>query len=161
MKWTGVFEAICHNNGKLKWSEKAFNTLTDIGEQDIIDVYLRGATGPVGFYIGLTGMTTIVETTLLTGLTNEPSGGGYSRQSVARSALAAGWPTLVLDSGDYMATSKIVSFNATATWSMVDKMFMATSADNTGKLISYAALSTPRTLVLNDILDITYKVKLQ
>ena len=130
------------------------------GEQNILDTYLRGAVGPTNFYIGLTGMASIGETTTLATLTNEPSGNGYARQIVTRTNGAGGWPTLGLDAGDYMATSSIVSFQATGTWSMADKTFMATSNDASGKLISFAALSVPRTLVVNDILDVTYKVKL-
>lgn len=160
MKWTGMFELKCYNAGVLKWVDSIFNALTDEGEQNILDTYLRGAVGPTNFYIGLTGMASIGETTTLATLTNEPSGNGYARQIITRTNGAGGWPTLGLDAGDYMATSSIVSFQATGTWSMADKTFMATSNDASGKLISFAALSVPRTLVVNDILDVTYKVKL-
>jgi hypothetical protein len=161
MKWTGLFELRCYNLGKLKWSEDIFNALTNEGEQEILDTYLRGAAGPSNFYIGLTGMADITKTTTLSTLTNEPVGNGYARQLVARANGAAGWTSLGLDNGDYLATSKIVSFEATNTWISVDKTFMSTSSDNSGKLISFASLSATRTLVVNDILDVTYKIKLQ
>lgn len=159
MKWTGVFEIKCFNNGVLKWEDEAHNALTDEGEQQILDVYLRGATPPTDFYVGLTGMAGIAETTTLALLTTEPTETGYARIQVTRDNV--GWPNLALDAGDFMATSKIMSFEAGATWTAVDKAFMSTSSDNTGKLISFAALSTTRTLVINDVLEVTYKVKLQ
>ena len=159
MRWIGNFEVKCFNNGQLKWEDAFHNALVDGGEQNILDVYLRNATAPTNFYIGLTNMAGIVESTTLDSLTDEPSGNGYTRVQVTRNNV--GWPSLALDSGDYMATSRVITFEATGTWITVDKIFMATSNDNTGVLISFGALSVPRSLIINDVLDITYKIKLQ
>ena len=159
MRWIGNFEVKCFNNGQLKWDDAFHNALVDGGEQNILDTYLRNSNAPTNFYIGLTNMAGLVESTPLSSLTDEPTGNGYGRIQVTRNN--TGWPSLALDAGDYMATSRVVTFEATGTWITVDKIFMATSNDNTGVLISYGALSVPRTLIINDILDITYKIKLQ
>ena len=160
--WHGQYEFNCFDKiGNLIWSETRDNALLDEGEQQVLDVYLRGATPPAAFYLGLTSMASMLETTTLATLTNEASGGGYARQVINRDATAAGWPSLVLDTGDYLATSKTITFTASGAIGPVDKAFLATTADNSGKLISFTALSTTRTLATGDTLQVTYKVKLQ
>lgn len=156
----GVFELRAYNaDGRLIWAEDAKNALADEGEYAFLDIYLRGATPPAGFYIRLYNDTP-VETDTLSTLTGEPSGNGYAAIAVERSN--TGWPTLALDSGDYMATSKEVTFTAAGgSIGPVTYVALATSSDNTGKLISYAALSQSRTLATGESLKITYKVKQQ
>jgi hypothetical protein len=140
------------------------NNLADEGEQAFLDIYLRGATAPTQFYVRLSDATnpcSIADTdTLTTASAGEPSSNGYAASLVERSA--TGWPTLALDSGDYMATSSVETFSASGgSWGPVNCAFLATTSDNTGKLISYAALSTARTLASGESLQVTYKVKLQ
>lgn len=161
----GVFELKAYNaDGDMIWQEESHNNLADEGEQAFIDVYLRAATGPVQFYYGLSDSSTpcsIADTnTLTTASAGEPSTNGYARQLVERSNV--GWPTLALDAGDYQATSKTVTFTASGgSWGPVYCAFVSTTLDNTGKLVSYAPLSTGRTLAAGESLQVTYKVKLQ
>ncbi|MBC7964232.1 MAG: hypothetical protein H7Y05_14970 [Steroidobacteraceae bacterium] len=156
----GYFELTARDaSGQLLWSESARNALADEGEQALLDIYLRGATPPAGFYVRLYNDTP-AETDTLALLTGEPSGSGYAPIAVERSAV--GWPTLALDTGDYMATSKEITFTAAGgSIGPVTYAVLATSSDNTGKLISYAALSQSRTLAVGESLKITYKVKQQ
>ncbi len=162
MNWNGVFSLSCRNKitGVRKWTDTVHNALTDEGEKNILDTYLRNLNVPISFYIGLTSMSSIDESTTLLSLTNEVIAAEYSRQLVERSA--TGWPQLLIDTNDnnFQAISKVVSFEANTSWSMVNKLFMSTTSDNSGLLISFGNLSTDRTLVENDILDITYKIKL-
>lgn len=133
----------------------------DEGEQLILDVFLRGAAPPAGFYIGLCSGTP-AEATGLVGLTGEPAGHGYTRIALARNT--TDWPTLALNAGDYQATSKVVDFinSDGVAWPAVTKAFLCTSADNSGKLISSVDLSATRTLsAINDKLSITYNLKQQ
>jgi len=161
----GVFELKYFDaQGKLKEIEYAHNQLADEGEQAFLDVYLRAATGPIQFYYGLSDSTTpcsIADTNTLTlASAGEPTTNGYARQLVERSAV--GWPTLALDAGDYQATSKTVTFTASGgSWGPVYCAFVSTTLDNTGKLVSYAPLSTARTLAAGESLQVTYKIKLQ
>lgn len=161
----GIFELTAYApDGAMIWSEEAHNNLADEGEQAFLDIYLRGATGPTQFYLGLADSSTpcsIAETnTLTTASAGEPSGNSYARQLIERSN--TGWPTLALDSGDYMATSSTETFTASgAGWGPVYCVFLGTTSDNTGKHISYAPLSTARTLAAGESLQITYRVKLQ
>lgn len=161
----GVFELIARNAaGDVIWTEAAHNNLADEGEQTFLDVFLRGGTAPTQFYLGLSDSSTpcsITDTaTLTTASSGEPSTNGYARQLIERSA--TGWPTLALDSGDYMATSSTETFVASGgSWGPVYCVFLGTSSDNAGKHISYAPLSTGRTLAAGESLSVTYKVKLQ
>lgn len=138
--------------------------LFDEGEQLILDVFFRGATPPAGFYLGLCnvsgGVANMAETLTLATLTGEASGNGYARQAIERNS--TGWPTLALDSGDYQVTSSEETFTASGgSIGPANVAFLATTADNTGKLLCAADLSTPRTLASGESLKVTTKVKLQ
>lgn len=146
-------------DGSLLWEDQAKNAFADEGEQLILDVFLRGATPPAQFYLRLYNATP-TETSTLATLTGEPSGNGYAPALIERSAV--GWPTLALDAGDYQATSKQVTFTASGgTIGPVTYAVIATSSDNTGKLVAYAALSQSRTLADGESLTVTYRLKQQ
>lgn len=136
--------------------------LFDEGEQMMLDVFLRNGTAPSNFYLGLCnvsgGVANMAETLTLSTLSGEASGGGYSRQLIERSN--TGWPTLALNSGDYMATASVETFTASGgTIGPVNVAFLATTSDNTGKLITAVDLSTARTLQDGDSLNVTDSVK--
>ncbi len=163
----GVFTFTARDaNGKILWTEEAHNVLGNDGQQHFLDVYLRAASGVTNFYLGLTDSTTtcsIAKADTLTTVVGygEPSGNGYARQLIERSA--TGWPTLALDSGDYMATSSVETF--TASGGSIGPVYCAFVTDvvsgTAGKHISFAALSTGRTLASGESLQVTYKIKLQ
>lgn len=144
--------------GAIKWQECQHNALANEGQQEMLAVYLQGATAPTAYAIGLSSMT-FAKTTGYAGITNEPSGNGYARQTVNRDGTAAGWPTLALDTGDFKATAKTVTFTSSGTIGPVTSAFLVSATNN--KLISYTALSTSRTLASGDTLQVTYAVKLQ
>ena len=147
-------------NGKLKWKElDRPNNLADEGEYMFLDVTLRAGSAPSNYYLRLFNDTP-VETDTIGSLTGEPSGNGYTAQTVARNT--TGWPTLALDSGDYMATSATETFTASgAGWGPVIYCCLTSSSDSSGKLVSYVALSQSRTLASGESLQVTYKLKLQ
>jgi len=154
-KWT--FRHIGRDGELLdEWDQ--FNALADEGEEHMLDVTLRGATKTNNFYLGLYNDTP-AETDGLTDLTGEASGNGYSRQTIEGNN--TGWPTLAKDSGDYMASSKTVTFTASGgSIGPVTYAVLATSSDNTGKLIAYVALSQSRTLADGESLQCSMTVKL-
>jgi hypothetical protein len=161
--WIGRWDFRCFDaEGNLKWEDlNRENFLADEGEQMMLDVFLRAGTAPTGFYVRLFNDTP-VETDTLADLLNEPAGTyGYAAQAVARDATAAGWPTLALDSGDYQAIAKTVTFTASGgSIGPVTHGVLATTSNNTGKHISSVALSTSRTLANGESLQVTFKVKL-
>ncbi len=177
IKALGVYRVeCCDAEGNLKWVEDAPNALYDEGEFAILDIALRGGTAPSSWYIGLMSDDLTVapaETSTLSSLDGagpyEPTNGqnpGYSaRQAVARDATASGWPTLALDSGDFKATAKTVTWTASGNWTKVIRWIFLTTigtvGETTGKLISLAQLSADRTLLNGDSLSVTYSLKLQ
>jgi hypothetical protein len=162
----GIFHLSAYApGGGLLWEEDAHNSLADEGEQLFLDCVLRATSCPSQFYVRLVDSTascSISDTnTLATAAAlGEPSTNGYAAQLIERNS--TGWPTLAPDSGDYMATSSVETFSASGgSWGPVYCVMLGTSSDNTGKLVSYAALSQARTLASGESLQITYKVKLQ
>jgi hypothetical protein len=162
-RWTGKWDfRHLDKDGKVIWEAlDQVNFLADEGEYAMLDVFLRAGTAPSGYFIRLCNDTP-VETDTLADITGEPPGTyNYAAQAVARDATAAGWPTLALDSGDHMATSKTVTFTATGgVIGPVTYAFLATTSNNTGKHIASVALSTSRTLADGESLQVTMKVKL-
>lgn len=130
------------------------NAVADEGEQLILDVFFRAATAPTNFTLRLANSTP-TETSTLAGIT-WVSGTGYAGITVARNT--TDWPTLALVSGDFKVTMATKTFSATGTWTTANFIALATTADNTGKLVSYSALSAARTLVNGDTLAVDYSV---
>ena len=157
----GSMDFRCYDkDGNLKWEElNRQNNLADEGEYMFLDVALRNGTAPSNYFLRLFNDTP-VETDTLGSLTGEPSGNGYTAQTVERNT--TGWPTLALDSGDYRATSSTETFTASGgSWGPVIYCVLATSTDSSGKLVSYVALSQSRTLASGESLQVTYRLKLQ
>lgn len=158
--WLGIWDfEIKDKDGNLveKWSQQ--NALADEGESLLLDSFFRGQNSPTGgFYVRLFNDTP-AETDSLADLTGEPSGNGYSASALAQDT--TDFPTLELDSGDYRVVSKSVVFTSTGTIGPVTYAVLATSTDNSGKLIAYVALSESRTLANNETLTITITIKLQ
>jgi hypothetical protein len=157
----GSMDFRCYDaQGNLKWEElDRLNNLADEGEYMFLDVTLRNGSAPSNYYLRLFNDTP-VDTDTIGSLTGEPSGNGYTVQTVERST--TGWPTLALDSGDHQAISSTETFSATgAGWGPVIYCVVTTSTDSSGKLVSYVALSQSRTLASGESLQVTYKLKLQ
>ena len=91
-------------DGSNLWEEQIKNAFADEGEQLILDVFLRGAAAPSGFFLRLYNDTP-VETDTLSTLTGEPSGNGYSPATVERSATGEAIAGLVSQVAPYDSTA--------------------------------------------------------
>lgn len=158
--WEGIWEIrFLDKSGLVTASYVIHNALADEGERLLLMSTFRDEESPTEFYLGLCN-DTLVETDTLPDILNEPSGNGYSRQLIERSA--TGWPTIELSDGDYRLTSKYVTFTASGgDIGPVTTAFLATTADNTGKLIAYAALPISRTILDGDSAQARIKIKLK
>lgn len=159
--WLGIWDfEVKDKDGNLveKWSQQ--NDLADEGENLMLDAFFRGQNNPSGgFYIRLFNDTP-VETDGLADLTGEPSGNGYSAEALAQDT--TDFPTLELDSGDWRVVSKTVTFTADGgAIGPVTYGVLATSSDNTGKLVAYVPLSVSRTLADGESLAVTITIKLR
>ena len=134
------------------------NALLDEGERNVLDVYFRNNLAPVQFYLGLSS-TTLSETQTLANAI-EPSQSGYARQLIARNT--TDWTAPALDAGDMKTTATQESFVAAATWTPVTELILvSTSGGTSGSVLLTAALSTTRSLVSGDTLQVTLSVKAQ
>lgn len=151
-------------DGNELWREPVTsNILHDEGEQAILSAYFDtdlatfGAP-PVNLHIGLDNRTTLAEADTLASLVTEPTTGGYARKAVST---ATGF-TLAQPADFYRATSLTVSFTATGgNIGSVLNRFLCTAASGTaGKLLCSLALSTARTINLNDTLNTNFIIGL-
>lgn len=150
-------------NGRIIWEEEsAENILHDEGEQALLSAYFdTDLTGygppPASLYIGLDNRSTLTESQTLANLTGEPTGNGYARIAVSTTT---GW-TISAPIDDYQAKTATLTFNATGSgWGPVSNLFLATTSNNTGKLLVSVPLSTSRTLVGGDQLQVDLAVKM-
>jgi len=144
--------------GRLLWADCGHNMLHDEGEQFFCQVlFTEEASVPSAYYLGLDNRTSLAESDTLASLSGEPSGNGYSRQAVNSDATDF---TISQEGGDYQAKTKTVTFTASGgSIGPVTKMFMATSADGTGKLIASRALSQERTLADGESLECSFYIR--
>ncbi len=160
----GVFRLACYDAaGNLKWREEAHNALAQQGERLFLDGVLRGGTIPAGWYLRLYNATPTGTSTLATLAASEPAtANGYNPASNAITKDVTGFPSLTTATLHYQAVSKTVTITASGgTIGPVTYCALASSSDNTGKLVAYAALSATRTLQAGDSLNMTYTVRLQ
>lgn len=161
----GYFDLVARNSaGDVIWEEHDVpNALANEGEYLIEDVIFRGNTAPTGYFLRLYNTTPALTSTLTALSTYEPAtANGYSPASQGITRDSTGWPLVPqLVSSHYEITSKTVTITATGAVGPVTYAALATSSDNTGKLVAYAALAATRTLAAGDSLQITYKIRLQ
>jgi hypothetical protein len=135
------------------------------GEKAAIDTFYRNrantyfGSGTHLFYIGLYHGSISKGSSLAT-IPGEPSGNGYSRQSIERSSV--GWPILEQnDDLDWQLVSKEIYFEAVGgDIGPVDGYFICTSADSSGTLIGTVPFKTERTIKAGDKAIIQVQVKI-
>ena len=134
------------------------NALLDEGERNVLDVYFRNNLAPANFFLGLSSSTLSETQTLANAI--EPSQSGYARNQIARNTTDWGAPTL--NAGDFQTTATQEAFDAAATWTPVTEIILvSTSTGASGSVLLTAALSTTRSLVSGDRLNVTLTVKAQ
>ncbi len=160
-----VFADVSHiRDGRVIWREEDLeNILHDEGEIALLSAYfdtdLAGyGPPPASLYLGLDNRTTVTEAQTLANLSGEPSGNGYARQAVSTTT---GW-TISAPVDDYQAKTGTIVFNATgAGWGPVSRLFLTTAASGTtGKLLVTVSLSTSRTLLGGDQLNVDLAIKM-
>lgn len=127
-------------DGELLWSKDVVpNMIHADGELYCLTALFTTlvTTVPDFYYAGLDNRTTPARSDTLANLSQEPTQFGYARQP-----LNSGSGFVVTESNDvYQATSNVITFVASGgTWGPVKNIFLATSSDETGSLISTAEL---------------------
>lgn len=139
------------------------NTLARQGENALLQMLFQGenTTVPAGtgnYYLGLCGLTFTLDTVLTT-LAGEPTfTNGYARQALQRST--SGWISLLQQNGVWLVRSAEVSFTPTGPGfsTPIQRAFIATSADNSGKLIAVSGpLPALYTLPVGQAYNVQYE----
>ncbi len=115
---------------------------------------------PANFYMGLCEDATIAEDGNLAGLT-ELSGNNYSRQAVASNG--TDFTSAAAGTNDRKMTTKVCTFTASGgAWNTAKTAFLATSSDDSGKLIASMPLNggSGWTLADGQHLDISMVIQL-
>lgn len=113
---------------------------------------------PANYYLGLAEDVSLAEDANLAGIT-ELSGNGYARQTIASDNVDFTSGTTGVN--DRNMTAATQTFTASGgTWSTAKIMFLATTVDDTGKLIASATLTADRTLEDGDSLEATMELQL-
>jgi hypothetical protein len=144
--WHGLLKIIeikhFDKDGNILWeAQNLKNILHDQGEQFILNAaFINQAVVPTNYYFGLDSRVSPSIGDTLSNLYQEPTtNSGYVRVAVASS----GQFTLTTDTnGDYMALSPIIIFWAQGTTYTAKNLFLATSSDNSGLLISTVQFGT-------------------
>jgi len=160
IKYESIWKIQHVRDGKVIWEDEGPNTLAQEGEESVLESFFRSGTAydPTEFYVRLCN-DSLVTTDVLSAILNEPSGNGYTPQVIERSTV--GFPTKELDSGAWRIVSKVLSFTASGGQiGPVITAYLATSSDNTGKLIAYRSLSMTRTILDTDTMTIQFRIKL-
>lgn len=145
--WNGILRIIeikhLDANGDVLWHDhNVYNYLHQDGEEFLLRAAFTGGKVstiiPDNYYLGLDNRMAVAENDTLDDLVGEPTSWGYERQAVNSS----GDFSLNLESDHYVATSPIVGFRALGgSWGPVSNLFLSSSADNSGFLISTAVLT--------------------
>jgi hypothetical protein len=112
---------------------------------------------PDNFYIGLCTDASLAEDASL-GDQTEVTGTGYERQAVASDDTDI--TSATTGTADWKITTAEVTFTAGGTWDGAKTVFLATTDDDSGKLIASEQLSATRTLVDGDTLIIAIEIDL-
>jgi len=151
--WNGILTIIeiehRDSKGNLLWKKNNIkNILHQEGERFLLmAAFTGGQTNtiiPEYYHLGLDNRSVVEADNTLDSLIGEPSSGGYERQSISSSGIFS----VNLEGSHYVATSPIVAFRATVgDWGPVTNLFLTTTNDNTGILISTAILGTAVSLL--------------
>lgn len=149
-------------NGKVIFEVKDKpNILVDSGEEAIVRVFFRKEDSVYipsnSFWAGLCKGSISESTTLVT-IPNEPSGNGYIRLQIERSAV--GFPTVDQYEGHWRVTTKEVSLTATGgDIGPINGAFLCTSSDDSGILIGAVAIDPERTIIAGDTIYFRLKMR--
>jgi len=158
-------EEICHLDeyGKVLWKNNNINNIFhNQGEQFLLNICFNTSAGivvPSNYYLGLDNRATPALSDTLSNLSQEPTQFGYSRQLISS---VNGFTVALNNSGNYQATGNVVVFNASGgSWGPIQNLFLATTVNNTGYLISTAALGQSKTLSSGQSITMRISLSLQ
>ncbi len=139
-------------DGNLKWRESSWNTVVNVGLDDVLDKYFKGSAYTAAFYVGLKGTGTIAAADTMASHAGWSEITDYSES--VRQTLTLG--SVSSQSVDNSASKAVFSINGTAT---VDGLFLVTNSTKggtSGTLYGVVAFTGgSRSVVDGDTLNVT------
>lgn len=125
------------------------NQIVDQGCLELLKTYFQGQALPAQFYVRLAASdpALITDTSVLADIT-EVAGTGYAAQTLQHNS--TDFPTVALQGGVPAVDSKQVVFAADGAWTQYRYVYLATTSDNTGKLIAVMSVTTARALAAGE-----------
>lgn len=146
------YQVECIRHGKVLWVEKFDNLVVDEGLNDSLDKHLKGSTYTAAWYVGVT----TTSNTFAAGDTMA-SHAGWTESSTydeaTRPALTLG--TVASKSVDNSASKAVFTISGTVTLQGAFVTSNNTKGGSTGILYGGGAFSQARSLVDNDVLNVT------
>lgn len=152
----GVFHAECYDqDGKLKWSDVAYNAVSNLALNDVLDVYLGAASQTSVWYLGLvdnTGFSAYAAADTMS------SHAGWTESVAYSNTNRVTWtPGSASSQSVSNGTTSDFTINASATIKGVFLTSNNTKSGTTGKLFATASFSGGnQTVNSGDTLKVTY-----
>lgn len=146
-------------DGEILWQDTNLkNLLHTEGEEYCLRVLFAGESLTTDYYFGLDARSSIDVADDMTDVQpNEPSGNGYTRQSVASDIFTMG-----TSGGVNIATSPVLTFSASGgSWGPVSNFFMTNESGYSGYLVSSVELASAITLTDGQSVAMKMKFALQ
>jgi len=161
--WRGILKIIDIEHvraSKVLWAQKnIWNQLHLKGEEFLLNCCFNnnGNYPPSEYYFGLDSRSSISQSDTIEDLEGEPTENGYTRQPRSSNGGFIVEPF----NGNYRASSNIMTFTAAGGgWGPVKNIFIATSSDGSGVLLSTAALSQEINLIDGDSVNLRMALSL-
>ena len=158
LKLGGKFIAECYRNGRRIWIEKTHNIVTTEGLNRILDVMFHGTTQTATWYCGLVE----TDTDPAAGMTYDVP--VFTESTAYDEATRPAYVEAASDGGSMTNSANKAVFTISATKTIYGAALFSinTKGDHTGGannvLYCYAKFGTPRAVVDNDILNLTYTI---
>jgi len=146
-----VYEIECFDrDGNLKWREEVRNLVTNVGLDDVLDKYFKGASYTAGFFVGLKGAGTIAAGDTMASHAGWAELTAYSQAN--RPGLTLG--AVASQAVDNSASKAVFSITGTATIAGAFVTTNNTKGGTTGTLFGAADFSAPRAVIDGDTLNV-------
>jgi hypothetical protein len=150
------YKVECFRGGQLIWTEEYDNIVVTAGLNDILDKYYKGSSYTAAHYVGLKLTGSMVAGDTMS------SHGGWAESSsydeATRPALTPG--TVSGGSVDNSASKAVFTISATVTITGAFVTTNSTKGGTTGTLVGGGEFSVSRSVVDNDVLNVTVTASL-
>jgi hypothetical protein len=153
----GQFQLECYDkDGKLKWIEKLKNIVVDEGLNDILDVYLSGATQSTSWYVGLKGSNQ----TPAAGWNAAGIGTQFTEFTAYTEGTRQAWTEAGVSSKQITNSASPAQFNINNTGTVYGAFIINnnTKGGATGKMWCCSNFDASRAVANGDLLKVTYTV---